>query len=465
MTSCKEIVFCKITLLVLYIIALSSIPLESFAADFGKNKLELRNSQYTNSGLDSFRDGASAQTMSWRIDLRGERQSKKWDYFWDLRHDYLAQEDAHYFKPNELNIKWKGQDTELIIGRHKETWSEQDEHFKQGLWHPRFLDDGIERSTAGFVGLFARNKNGPVKMTLLVSPLWIPDISPDFKLQKYQLKSKNPWFKPPPSQVSIDGRLTATRYQFSRPEYAEIISQGMIAAKTEWLDENGFWARASSTYKPINQLLIGFPLELHLQDPNYVNIDIKTRIVYHQVSTIELGLQEQDGWNGWGSVSYEKVFRDQTPQEWTTQEVKDSLVSSLNVSYNWWGTGVNSSQLSLSYLQIDGGVAPDQGEFQSTTSLFENRFQWMQAVELGIRHSAMIISNQFLSQLKGSLTYDLRQNGMLLGLEWYQPWSKDWSSFISGDWLGLTESKENPVGFVSDFRANDRLSLGVNYVF
>ena len=65
-----------------------------------------------------------------------------------------------------------------------------------------------------------------------------------------------------------------------------------------------------------------------------------------------------------------------------------------------------------------------------------------------------------------SMTYDFAQHGMLASLKLTQAIAKYWSVSLAGDAIGLVDNSGRVQnGFFSYYRANDRVAVGVNYVF
>lgn len=438
----------------------------ALAKDSSLATIELSNSQFVRASETYFRDGASSSQTSWKLGWKARTDKRGYFAAIDVRNDFRAEEDTHYLKPFDLVLGAERQGMRTSLGRERHEWSVADEHWRIGMWQPRFADDQVARESAGFTGLFLRVGDPKLKLMFFASPYWFPDMKADFKTKNNKFMSKNPWFRPPTDIVNLDGVPTEVRYSFNRPATASVVEHAMAAAQVEFRPTDSRFVRVSTAYKPVNQLMIGFPLELHLQDPNYATVDVKTRVLYQQLTTIEGGLRDSEGITAWASVSFERPIRDEPPLEWTTQELKDSVVSSVYFGQNLRGSGSGATHAFISYLRVEGGDAADRGDFTSDESFFESRYMFKNAVQVGIRHPTPLFTTRFLAYLSGSALYDFAQHGVMVSGRVQQAFTKSWSGHVAMDFLGLIDrSGSQSDGFISTYRANDRISAGVQYVF
>ena len=445
-----------------------AICLNAAAKSSSQASLEVANSQFVRSSEPYFRDGASNSLTSWKLGWKGEAESRGFFSKADIRNDYQAEEEHHYIKPFDLHVGWSNENTRLVLGRARQDWSKADELWRIGMWQPRFTDDQIERENAGFTGLFLKTGNERAHFLFFASPIWVPDQQASFAVKDQKFVSKNPWFKPPTTVVNLQGVETDVRYKFHRPEELDVVQHAMVATQFEYRPSQGSFARVSATYKPINQLLIGFPLELHevVPEPRYATIEVETRVLYQQMVTAEAGVQDMNRWTAWASLSSDRPVRDNPPSEWTTQEVSSAVIGSIYAGRDLRGSGSFASHVFASYLRVDGGNAPDRGEILGTKSFFEPRYIFQDAIQLGARHSLNLFTSKWLARLGGSVTYDFGQHGILTSFSLAQPLSKYWSASASADFIGLVDrSGRKQDGFTSTYRANDRVSIGVQYVY
>jgi hypothetical protein len=222
----------------------------------------------------------------------------------------------------------------------------------------------------------------------------------------------------------------------------------------------------NGAYKPMNQILLGFPMELNIGPPSFAEIEVNPRVLYHQLLTLEAGVVRENRWTGWLSVTSERPLRDDTPPEWMTQEVSDAVITSAYVGYDVRGEGEYASHVYVTYLRVNGGDARDRGALASDDSFFERRYMFIDAIGVGATHSFPWLSRKWLTRAGLGLTYDQAQHGALLSASLGQKITKYWSTELKGDLLGLVDrSGQVDNGFFANYRANDRVSLGVTYVF
>lgn len=425
--------------------------------------LELSNAQYVRASEIYFREGASRAQTSLKLGWTGDYEKRSWVASAKLRDDIRSEEDHHYIKPFDLNAGKDGDQFWFRVGRKTYDWSVADSFWGMGLWQPRFLDDKLNRESAGFTGGFFGVKSDRFAASLMVSPWFLPDMGPNSEIQNDKFVSQNPWFRPPTGSVILSGNEAEIRYTLHRPAEQDVIEHAMVAEQVEYRPRPTRFVRLSSAFKPMNQLLLGGPINLHLVSPNYVSVEVEPRVVYHQVTTLEAGVAEETPWKVWGSLSYEKVYRDDPPAQWISQQAADAKIGSVFVGYR---APEGGPEVYASYLRILGGESQDQSPFSLGSPIFEQRYMFLDAVKVGANTTGHWFSHRWLTRIDSSVTYDFAQHGVLASLQLAQVLSKYWTLSLSADGLGLVDqSGRVKNGFLSYYRANDRVALGINYVF
>lgn len=441
-------------------------PSFAHGADSNQTLLELSNAQYFRATEPYFRDGALASTTSWRLGFNGESKYRGYFAKANVRNDYQAEEDHHYLKPFEFAAGWRNDRAELAFGRQLKPWSAMDSHWRIGLWQPRFQDDPLTREVGGLTGAFYQTKGSKLRFLAHASPLYIPEMGPDAGIEDRAFVSKNPWFRPPTNVVNLRDNLTSIYYDLNRPSFEDIAFQGSAAAQLEFRPTATRFARFAAAHKPMNMLMFGFPIQLHLQDPKYATVDVEPRVVFHQLLSLEGGIENENRFTTWWSVSHERPIRDKTPAEWTTQEADDAVIASAYAGYDVRGEGEYASHVFASYLWVRGGDAPDGGDIVGQESFFGSRYIFTDAAQVGFRHAAPWFGRKFLTKIASSFTYDFAQHGIIFSTNLQQKISKYWTMSLNADFIGLSDlSGRVDDGFMADYRANDRVSLGVQYVF
>lgn len=447
-------------------LTLPSFGRMGFSGVDGNLSFELTNSQYLRANEPYFREGASPSLTSWRLGWKADLEANRFFATANLRNDYQSEEEHHYFKPFKGAVGLRTENYELGLGRLPKIWSQADEHWRLGVWQPRFMDDPLTRETAGLTGAFLQLRSQHVRFLAFASPIFIPETGPAFQINRGTFQSQNPWFRPPTHMISLRDTPTHVYFDLDRPSTWELMDHGGGAAQIEVRPRPTRFARVSTAYKPINQLLFGFPLEFHLQDPNFASVTVVPRVLYHQVTTAEIGVQQEGGLTTWLSVTQEHPYRDDPPPEWTTQEIRDATLGSAYLGYDVRGEGEFASHLFLSYMKVQGGVTKDKGQFTGSTSFFEPRYLFTDSVQVGARHGAPWLSSRWLTRLESAFTYDLAQHGIIFSSAIVQKLTQAWKVRLEFDLIGLADqSGSQQTGFMSSYRANDRVSLGVEYVF
>ena len=119
-----------------------------------------------------------------------------------------------------------------------------------------------------------------------------------------------------------------------------------------------------------------------------------------------------------------------------------------------------------SYSRVDGGDRPDDGELKAHDTLFERRFQFVESLELGLTGGHLLLKGKSLSWGARAF-YDFVQQGGLLLADASWSWNTQWQVWGSVDVMGILDNERAEIqdGFLGEYRANDRVQLGVNYVF
>ena len=398
-----------------------------------------------------------------------------WSYSWhgvldgsiDLKNRFAIQEKANYLMPKNVYAGRQGQAWDLWVGRKWYKWSEADEHLGRGLYQGRFMNDKLRKDSHGLTGFFVENKWRGGSWLLFASPLFVPEFGPDHELIDGDFYSPSPYFRPPSSDIDFLGVNTRMRYKVVKPAESDVALNKSFGTRLEhnW----GHWfARGSYAYKPMNQLLVaGQFLFQHTEvGPQDIRVNVHPRVQYHHLSTLEGGWQQKGGWNSWLSYTYERPEQDPIPFEWVHQMTGKSGVATAYVGYDIFAGPNEVTRLYGSYSRVDGGDRPDDGELKAHDTLFERRFQFVESLELGLTGGHLLLKGKSLSWGARAF-YDFVQQGGLLLADASWSWNTQWQVWGSVDVMGILDNERAEIqdGFLGEYRANDRVQLGVNYVF
>lgn len=431
-----------------------------------KISLSLENSQYVSSGQSYFRSDAAVANTVLGIHFEHDR---KWNSVLsthlEVRNTYSAEENWNYLRPREAYVAYE---TELfgrgVFGRKYVAWSSWEESWNQGLFQPRYLQNKFRPESVGLLGWFSDFEMGKWRGTLAVLPIHIPDIGPHFESENQQFVSKNPWFHPPPSKFVLANQSGDINYSV-RADLNKIISNPGLALKLEQR-LLGFDTRVAFAYKPMPQVLLGFPSYHHLvvgDGRDYMQIEVAPRVVYHRVLSTDVRGQV----GGWGltlSSIYESPDRDEASSAYTAQHVEDAFIVSGTASHPIGTPGPQAPELVASVMKVWGGDAPDRGYFAGPTTLFERRYQYLEAFSLGFRSRSRLRGYPLAA--RGRVVYDSQQNGGAISFDGSMELTPHWRAQANIDFLGILDtSGKVRDGFLDVYRANDRVGVGVSYVY
>jgi hypothetical protein len=210
----------------------------------------------------------------------------------------------------------------------------------------------------------------------------------------------------------------------------------------------------------MNQYLLGFPLngqfDVHTER---MDVMLQPRFVYHHVANMDFNYFGSGNQFGF-SVAGEHPVLEKKSDDWELQSAADALIISAYDSFaldrakTWNVTG--------SLLKVWGGDRSDEGPVESTQTLFERRYQYTEALSLGLRKVWR------LSGLESGLKviYDRLENGLVYSGDFTVHVQKALAVSAAFDLFQiLPGTPAMPDGFIDIYRGNDRLSLGMSYVF
>lgn len=413
---------------------------------------------YVSSGQGYFREGAKSEISD--LDLRVSGYLKPLNLQMDIKNTYRTGEDHNYFKPYELYVPFSAGQTQIQVGRVLKNWSWSDAYWQQGLWQPRFMDDKILTEAAGLTGVFVENNWDVLRSRVWLSPVNIPELGPSLSVEEGRFVSANPWFNTPPEFVDISGVVTRVEYSLKQPKIEDFVLRPGAGFSLE--SDSPWFERLSYAYKPVPQIMLGFPYYLALgevPDSSALNIEVNTRLLYHHIATWETKHESSQG-TFLTSLSFEAPERDVTPTNWISQEVKNATVASAQFQ-----RPVDGGSLLLGWLKVWGGDQPDSGEFAPAGTVFERRYQYLHALRMGW-NSSKIQWGSSLIGLGSDLIYDFDQAGVTWRNQTQLQASANIFMHLRADLIGLTGGKERAKdSFIRSYRANDRIQAGVRYVF
>lgn len=442
-----------------------------------KLKLKLGTANYLSADKIFFSSRNASSTIS-QVELNFTRQPQTMSgAFFDISALYSVEEKIPYLNFSEGYYKKQWEHSELIVGRKRNSWFQQEDLWFQGLWHPRFAWDGLEKENQGLLATFYKHKYQAWSFTGFVMPFFIPGIGPSFREDNGALKSSNPWFRQPLSTIDIEETSGETKINYSLADidiWSDILNHQGFGVVAEFKKEA---ARASLgyAYKPMNQLFLGFPFEMQIGgEEDQVAVEVYPRVLNHHIVSLEAELNStQSFWQSWVNTTIEVPEFDNASESWVKQETTRAIVFSTFLGYslrpfNNLQEKHDSAQVYASVLKVIGGDSQDVGPtiVLKKQSYFERRFEFTEALMLGIKNlNYPLLGRAINSQFE--VLYDNAQNGVILSAKIKMEIKRHFHTFLNLDLLGLINegSAEIEDGFIRNFRANDRIMAGVSYVF
>ncbi len=429
-----------------------------------RNELRLQNSQYVSQNRNFYRQGAGDSNRSIALSLDDRLNWRAFRFQISGKNEFSATENWNYADVYDLHADWRvGSGTTLSLGRKLDRWTEWESEWRQGVFQPRYLENKLHPESAGLTGLFVTQRSEPASFTLGFLPVHVPEFGPHFFVDSDKFVSKNPWFNPPASQFFFQDVPGDLRYSVKTPDTTEVIRHMGGVAKFEFA-HGDYFARVSAAYKPAPQFVLGFPSRNRFAI-NYMSIEITPRVMYQRVVSLDQ-IVRLGAWQLGAGFTYENP-EDVVPETFTTQTVQAASIYSLSASRALEEEGLYAARLRFGFLKIVGGDARDQGQFAQGAgkTLFERRYQYSEAYLAGVTKAWRGIG-KFPVDTGVKLVFDRLQNGGLVSMNCGVNLSKEFRADLEMDYLGLFEGPARiDDGFFAEYRANDRVGLGLSYVY
>jgi hypothetical protein len=356
---------------------------------------------------------------------------------------------------------------EFSFGRRIKNWSDLDQAINIGLWQPEVRWDAVRPVQQGLIGIFVDSQlNKKTAISFFISPLFLPDQQPDFDVKDGQIISSNRWFRAPVSQVELNYGSSQIKYQVDKPDLDEVLIQSSYAMMLFYGDKQfGPFIRFSGARKPMNQFHIGIDAQgIYLLDNGDLAPKIKPIVVNHQLLTIETGIRNYDN-RLVLSANWENFEDPNLAKSWEQTALVDSQYYGILFSQNLTKLKMPRSQLSFSYVtRNEEKDKNDSTVIEGNVTASTQRLMLKELVSVGIENNWSKSRKRALSTTV-AYTYSFDDaSEWLTGRVNYQLDSA-WGLHLSADIFGTKNENESASSFISQYRSNDRISGGFNYVF
>jgi len=431
-------------------------------------RLTLFNSEYISNGQTFYRQGADESNRGVSVSADLDRKWRRFDINFKGRDEYSGTEQWNYLNIYEANVSWRPTDlSTFIVGRKLERWNEWERDWHQGVFQPRYMQNKLRSEEAGLAGLFYTQNTSPVGLTLGFLPIHLPDFGAHFSVENDRFTSRNPWFSPPAAQFEYRQVFGDIHYSLDKPTLSEAALHPGGVAKIELNGVKNYLGRLAVAYKPMPQFLLGFPSRQRViitPVEDFMSVRVTPRLAYHTLFSHDSVLRT-GSWTISGSVLREVPDRDASPEDHTAQQVSPAWITAGSISRPLDQEGPYAARVKLGFLKVNGGDASDRGDFATRDTLFEPRYQFKEAYSLGFTKPWRGVG-RFPLDTEMSLVYDRKQNGGLATFSVGMNFSREFRADLEADFLGLFAGPaEVEDGFLALYRANDRIGLGLSYVY
>ena len=430
-----------------------------------------------------FREGASGEMSSIAVQTQGKTPllgsksflgeeyslSKPTQFGWKVSDRFSSSEGWNYFKPQELYVEHKRPRWSVAVGAKQMDALQTDKTWSNPIWFSRYREDKLNNTEViGPVGLhnhFELGSGWSVSSVLIAAH--IPDFGPHQTIQDGQFISRNPWFRPPTREILTDlsDDPLPTHYSVKVPPTEKVVGKPGAILQVDKKLSTTQNLRLLGARKALPSLHLSFPVVYRQFDSSeYLDLGIVPEAVEHTAAAVEWTYQNNpediDNTKGaFVSFQYERPDVPARDSIWISQTFKEAYVASAGYR-QVVAAGSTPLGLELSYWQVFGGDDRDSGRFAPALSVFERRYDFVQAVKLGasVRKGKLNTSS--------ALIYDYAQQGMLWTNRLNYNFDRQWAMGAVLDVMGLIGPKGRVEdGLLSLYRSNDRFGLGVSYVF
>jgi hypothetical protein len=326
--------------------------------------------------------------------------------------------------------------------------------------------DALRPVDQGLTGVFYKQKIGDFEILGMATPVFIPTMGPAVQEKNGDLVYDSRWNRSPSSSFILLDQTTRIVYSIDSYDIKKLVMNPGAGTRIRMGgDHEGTWMSANYGYLPINSLTLQYSKNYDI-NADAGDVTVGPNVSYHQVFGGDVGYKLAEG-NF--SVSYLQDIPDpkRPTDDWVLQNPHGlealGLHADHNVNIPWF---VNPVKVTLGYLKVWGGDFTDYDSSGAPQgAIFTNRLNFNNSVALKLDFASTAWSKKLLSSFRYQRDFD--QAGSWLHAEVNYFPSSAWGLQLAGDILGVDNDSPTNTdsGFLNQYRANDRIYGGVNYVF
>ncbi|WP_347357481.1 hypothetical protein [Bdellovibrio sp.] len=366
----------------------------------------------------------------------------------------------NYLNISEFYVQSRQSETETFyLGRKKMLWNELDTRWDLGVWEPLFKWNPLNAENQGLTGLFWQVDKPYYTLVLFASPLYIPDQGPSFEIEDGTFVKGNPWFRRPPESIRIWQEATAIDYKFEKPSESQVVLQNSFGLKLSFGDPQGLRGQVAYTYKPANQLAVGYEGNLNVAELKGA-VNLQPQVFYHSLVGGDISYKYERFRFGVSGL-YDKPSKDDIFEEkWTHPVFEDAVLVSPFIE---WATGAFG--VAVQHLDIVGGQVKEEGELASDKrAALMTRYPYQEATQVSVMGNFSFRKTKRL-MTKLSYTHSEKNKFDLIRVSARFRVSGLWSFIGEAQLVKADPADKDNQNEIAQFVNNDRLMLGAAYVF
>ena len=390
-------------------------------------------------------------------------------HFGDLNLNYHSLVDGNVYKKFEVSarvnneeelmysfkeamIEYRYSTSSLYLGRRVLPWSQVDEAWGLGRVNNRVNFDYFEPGQEGLIGIFYDKKfDSGFTMALYGSFIYVPELNPARQIEKDARKvtCKNPWCKPQPDSVEVEGKNVPIYYDVAYPEISDVVFRYSSGLKFGY-EKNSFSTDIFYIRKPENSISVIAEITAEA-DLSQINVEATPQFYYHDVSGANANYNLNDKVSVYGSaisiIPSKFPDGDQPYIEYTglkPRKIKEEYLS--------LGTKYTNDDLvtKISYIAR-------VSEFDRKNEALAEYPRWNQAVQFSYGKRITRKVDLFLDYKYDMLTED--RLTMFKANYRFKP------SIIGSLGINIIGTNPDEKSYWSDFENNDSVYSSLKYIF